>query len=79
MHSISQSIGENITQTLFSHLTQSHITDAIIDEVAQAVVNIDLQNPELDALVNNIIEDGLTAFEKQVKVQQWKHQEYLHL
>ena len=79
LHSISQSIGENITQTLFSHLTQSHITDAIIDEVAQAVVNIDLQNPELDALVNNIIEDGLTAFEKQVKVQQWKHQEYLHL
>ena len=79
LHSISQNIGENITQTLFSHLTQSHITDAIIDEVAEAVANIDLQNPELDALVNTIIDDGLTAFENQVKVQQWKHQEYLHL
>lgn len=79
LHSISQNIGENITQTLFVHLTQSHITDALIDEVAQTVANIDLQNPELDALVNSIIDDGLSAFEKQVKVQQWKHQENLHL
>jgi len=79
LHSISQNIGENITQTLFSHLTQSHITDAIIDEIAQTVANIDLQNPELDALVATIVNDGLNAFEEQVKVQQWKHQKYLHL
>ena len=79
LHSISQNIGENITQTLFSHLTQSHITDAIIDEIAQTVANIDLQNPELDALVTTIVNDGLNAFEEQVKVQQWKHQKYLHL
>ena len=79
LHSISQNIGENITQTLFLHLTQSHITDAIIDEIAQTVANIDLQNPELDALVATIVNDGLNAFEEQVKVQQWKHQKYLHL
>ena len=79
LHSISQNIGENITQTLFSHLTQSHITDAIIDEIAQTVANIDLQNPELDALVATIVNDGLNAFEEQVKVQQWKYQKYLHL
>ena len=79
LHSISQNIGENITQTLFWNLTQSHITDAIIDEIAQTVANIDLQNPELDALVTTIVNDGLNAFEEQVKVQQWKHQKYLHL
>ncbi|WP_296403800.1 hypothetical protein [Psychrobacter sp.] len=79
LHNVSQNISENITQTLFSHLTQSHITDAIIDDVAQTIANINLENPELDLLVNNIINDGLTAFENQVKVQQWKHQEYLHL
>lgn len=79
LHSISQSIGENITQTLLAQLTQSHITDVIIDEVAKTVVNIDLNNPELDALVLAIVNDGLTAFEQQVKVQQWKHQEYWHL
>lgn len=79
LHSISQSIGENITQTLFSHLTQKHITDVIIDEIADSISNIDLDNPELDALVLSIVNDGLTAFEQQVKVQQWKHQQYLHL
>lgn len=79
LHHISQNIGENITQTLFSHLTQPQITDAFIDEIAQTVVNIDLDNPQLDALVSSIVNDGLTAFEQQVKVQQWKHQGYLHL
>ncbi|WP_338412253.1 hypothetical protein MN210_19370 [Psychrobacter raelei] len=79
LHSVSQNIGENITQTLFTHLTQPHITEAIIDEVAQTIAYIDLSNPELDALLSGIINDALSAFEAQVKVQQWKHQEYLHL
>lgn len=79
LHIVSQNIGENITKTLFTHLTQSKITDAIIDEIAQTIANVNLNNPELETLVTNIVNDSLTAFEQQVKVQQWKHQEHLHL
>lgn len=79
LHTVSQNIGENITKTLFSHLTQPQITDVIIDEIAKTIANVNIDNPELDALVSDIVNDSLTAFEQQVKVQQWKHQEHLHL
>ncbi|WP_019673460.1 hypothetical protein [Psychrobacter lutiphocae] len=79
LHSISQNIGENITETLIRHFTQPHIAEPIIDEVAQTIANIDLDNPELEQLVSSIVNDGLTAFEQQVKVQQWKHQQHLKL
>lgn len=79
LHIVSHNIAENITKTLFNHLTKPQITDAIMDDIAQQIAHIDFDNPELDALVSDIINDGLTAFEQQVKVQQWKHQDDLRL
>ncbi|PNK61003.1 hypothetical protein [Psychrobacter sp. FDAARGOS_221] len=79
LHTVSQNIGQNITRTLISHLTQPQVAHPIIDEVAKTIANIELDNPELEQLVSSIVNDGLTAFEQQVKVQQWKHQQQLHL
>ena len=34
---------------------------------------------EVQALINEVIEDVLTSFEAQVKIQQWKHAQQLPL
>lgn len=52
--------------------------NALMDTIAHGVASIDTTNPALENLVASIVEDSLTAFEKQVKVQQWKHQSQMN-
>lgn len=77
LHSIGQHIGENIINSLTTRLAHTSMTDHIIDNIAKNIAHIDLSNPELDALIISIVNDSLTAFEEQVKVQQWKHHQAL--
>ena len=45
--------------------------------IAKGVAQLDIDHPALNTLIANIISDSLIAFEAQVKIQQWKHQDML--
>lgn len=76
---IGKSIGENVTTAVNGHLFDSQTLDALMVNVAKGVASIDTTRPELQKLVGTVVDDALTAFEKQVKIQQWKHKAQLHL
>lgn len=79
LHAIGEHVGENLVSSLTYRLTQTETLDSLIDAIAEAISEIDLHNSELELLITNIVDDSLNAFEEQVKVQQWKHQQFLHL
>lgn len=77
--SVGRHIGENVTTAVNQHLFDPATLDALMRQVAHGVANIDTTHPQLQKLVSGVIDDALNAFEKQVKIQQWKHKEQLHL
>ncbi|WP_066805429.1 hypothetical protein [Moraxella oblonga] len=76
---VGRHIGENITSAINAHLFDDKTLDALMTNVAHGIANIDTTHPQLQALVGDVVDDALTAFEAQVKTQQWKHKEQLHL
>ena len=76
---IGKHIGENVTMAVNRHLFDPKTLDALMVNVARGVASIDTTRPELQKLVGTVVDDALTAFEKQVKIQQWKHKAQLHL
>lgn len=76
---IGKHIGENVTTAVNHHLFDARTLDALMVNIAKGIASIDTTRPELQRLVGSIVEDSLSAFEKQVKTQQWKHREQLHL
>lgn len=77
--SVGKHIGENVTTAVNTYLFDEHTLDVLMVNIAKGIASIDTNEPQLQKLVGGIIDDMLTAFEKQVKVQQWKHKEQLQL
>ena len=73
MLSIGQHIGENLVISLTKNLTQRDTLAPIYSQIGTSIATIDTTNPVLEKLVRDILYDSLDAFEKQVRVQQWKH------
>ncbi len=71
---ISEKVGYNIADSVSNRLLNDEVLDEVFVSIAHGISQIDPSNPALEALVANIIEEALTAFEQQVKVQQWQHQ-----
>lgn len=76
---VGRHIGENVTTAVNQHLFDPATLDALMVNIAKGVAQIDTTRPELQQLVGSVVDDALTAFEKQIKIQQWKHKEQLHL
>lgn len=75
---IGQHVGENVATAVNQQLLNPKALDRLMVNIAQGIAAIDTTNPELETLIASIIDDSLTAFEEQVKIQQWKHQSYLN-
>ena len=76
---VGHNIGENVVYALNERLLDAERIDALMVAIANGIAKIDTNNPALDHLIASIIDDGLTEFEAQIKVQQWKHQDLLKL
>lgn len=76
---IGRHIGQNVTEAVNQHLFDQKTLDALMVNIAKGVASIDTNRSELQKLVGGVVDDALNAFEKQVKIQQWKHKEQLHL
>ena len=76
---VGHNIGENVVYALNKRLLDTERLDALMVAIANGIANIDTDNTALDTLISSIIDDSLTEFEAQVKVQQWKHQDMLNL
>ncbi len=71
---ISEKVGYNIADAVSNRLLQDEVLDEIFVSIAQGISQINPNNPALEALIADIIEEGLTAFEQQIQIQQWRHQ-----
>ena len=76
---VGHNIGENVVYALNKRLLDPERLDSLMVAIARGIAQIDTDNSALDTLISSIIDDSLTAFEAQVKVQQWKHQDMLNL
>lgn len=76
---IGQKVGENVVNSVSQRLLDTQVLDKLFQEIAEGITRIDIDNPAMESLLGNVIEDGLTSFEEQVKVQQWKHNQHIHL
>lgn len=76
---VGHNVGENIVHALNKRLLDPERLDALMVAIASGIAKIDTDNSALDTLISSIIDDSLTEFEAQVKVQQWKHQDMLNL
>ncbi len=79
LQSIGHNIGENAAASLNERLLDDSLLDPLMVAIAKGVAQVDVDHSALDALIATIIADSLTAFEAQIKVQQWKHKEILKL
>lgn len=76
---VGHNIGENVVTALNKRLLDPERLDVLMVAIARGVATINTDNTALDILISSIIEDSLTEFEAQVKVQHWKHQDMLNL
>lgn len=79
MSLIGSQIGQNVTSAVNNKLFSPAILDVMMREIAQGLADIDITRPEIKDLVLAMVKEGLSAFEEQVKIQQWKHSEQLSL
>ena len=79
LQTISSHIGENLVNSLTARLTDGGFIDPVVEAISDTIAHVDLSHPELEALISTLVDDGLTAFETQIKIQQWKHSEHLDL
>ncbi len=75
---IGHNIGENVVYSLNERLLDAERIDALMVTIAHSIANIDVNNAALEALLASIINDSLSEFEAQIKIQQWKHQDMLN-
>ena len=75
---IGHNIGENVVYSLNERLLDAERIDALMVTIAHSIANIDFNNAALEALLASIINDSLSEFEAQIKIQQWKHQDMLN-
>ena len=76
---VGHNVGENVVYALNKRLLDPERLDALMVAIASGVAKIDTDNTALNTLISSIIDDSLTEFEAQVKIQHWKHQEMLNL
>lgn len=76
---IGRHIGQNVAQAVNHTLLDEKMLDTLMVHIAQGVAQIDTTDPNLQNLVATVVDDALNALEIQVKIQQWKHAEHLHL
>ncbi|WP_227681376.1 hypothetical protein [Psychrobacter alimentarius] len=76
---IGHNVGENVVNALNKRLLDPERLDSLMVAIASGVAKIDTDNTALNTLISSIIDDSLTEFEAQVKVQHWKHQDMLNL
>lgn len=76
---VGHNIGENVVTALNRRLLDPERLDVLMVAIASGFATINTDNTALDILISSIIEDSLTEFEAQVKVQHWKHQDMLNL
>ncbi|MGP5118717.1 hypothetical protein ACTXJF_01440 [Psychrobacter alimentarius] len=76
---IGHNVGENVVYALNKRLLDPERLDSLMVAIASGVAKIDTDNTALNTLISSIIDDSLTEFEAQVKVQHWKHQDMLNL
>lgn len=74
---IGQHVGENVVLSLNKRLLEPQSLDKVLQEVVQGILALDMSNPALEGVVKSLIEDALDGLEAQVRVQQWKHSQYL--
>jgi len=79
LQSIGHNVGTNVVYALNQRLLDPERLDSLMVAIASGIAQIDTNNTALDTLISSIIDDSLTEFEAQVKVQQWKHQDMLNL
>ncbi len=71
---ISEKVGYNIADAVSKRLLQDEVLDEVFVSIAHGISQVNPNNPALEALIADIIDEGLTAFEQQIKIQQWQHQ-----
>lgn len=76
---ISQRIGYNLVNATSQRLLSDAALDALFVSIAKGIADIDINNPKLEQITTNIINESLDTFDQQIKVQQWKHKKYFHL
>lgn len=76
---VGKQIGTNITTAINAHLFNDETLDGLMQSISHGVAHVDTSRPEVQALISDVIEDVLVAFETQVKSQQWKHAQQLPL
>ncbi|WP_230657993.1 hypothetical protein [Psychrobacter sp. I-STPA10] len=77
IQTIAQQVGENVVTALTERLTHPQVVENITDTITKILTNTDVDFTQLEDLILLLAEEGLTAFEQQVKVQQWKlHEEF---
>ncbi|WFF38937.1 hypothetical protein LU290_01500 [Moraxella nasibovis] len=74
---IGKRIGKNVTTSVNAHLFDEKTLDALMAQIAHGIAHIDINRPALQKLVADITEDALSAFEAQIKAQQWRHTEQI--
>lgn len=79
LQSIGHNIAENAAASLNERLLDDQNLDPLMVAIAKGVAQVDIDNSALDVLIATIIADSLDAFEAQIKVQQWKHQDMLKI
>ncbi|GAA0317138.1 hypothetical protein [Psychrobacter aestuarii] len=79
MLQIGHNVGENVASAVTERLLDAERLDALMQNIAHGIANMDTQNSALETLIAALIADSLSGLEAQVKVQQWKHKDMLNL
>lgn len=75
---IGHNIGENVVNALNDCLLDPERLDALMVAISQGIAQIDTNNVALETLVARIFSESLSEFERNLKVQQWKHKDRLN-
>lgn len=76
---IGRHIGQNITTAVNERIFHDDTLDELMASIARTLANLDINQPQLRLLTTQIVDEVLDSLEEQVKIQQWKHQQHLHL
>lgn len=77
IHAIAQDVGENMVTALTERLTQPEVIEHLTNSVTYIMSSTEFNFTRVEDLIILLVEEGLTEFEQQVKVQQWKlHEQY---
>ena len=76
IQSIGQRIGENISDGLVSAFAQpesgSQLANPLLNQIAVQISQVDLDTPQVNALIDSIIKQSFATIREQVKIKQWQ-------